>query len=86
MSKNKQQITVEPYIFSFVLNQGIKVYPISILNHDTGNFDSYIQVDDNGKIITYDKIVKRDELGDKIAQTIKFYYNKLKAKDEKKDN
>lgn len=80
MSKNNQPIYVESYKFSFVLNQGIKVYPISILNTDTGNFDCYIQVDDNGKITTYDKIVKREELSDKVAQTIIYFYNKLKTK------
>jgi hypothetical protein len=79
MSKYKSTRSPTNDEFTFVLNSGIKVYPISILNNDTGNFDSYIQVDDNGKIITYDKVVKREELSDKIAQTIIYFYNKLKT-------
>ena len=78
MSKHKSTRSPTNEEFTFVLNSGIKVYPISILNNDTGNFDSYIQVDDNGKIITYDKVVKREELSNKIAQTIIYFYNKLK--------
>lgn len=64
-------ITVEPKQFQLVLSSGIKVYPVFI-NHKT-----YIQVDNNGKIKTYDKPISQSEINDAIAKTIIHFYNQL---------
>jgi hypothetical protein len=42
------------------------------------NYKHYVQVDNNGKIKTFDKPVSQNDLNDAIAKTIIYYYNELK--------
>lgn len=74
--KRETQVSAEQ--FTFVLNNGIKIYPISIYDEDEYVYKRYIQVDDNGKITTYSKTVTPNDLNDAIAKTIIYYYNELK--------
>jgi hypothetical protein len=77
-SSSLKETIVEPHQFSLVLSSGIKVYPIS------RNFKWYVQIDNNGKIKTYDKQVTQNELNDAIAKTIIHLYNQLtKDKNER---
>jgi hypothetical protein len=74
--KRETQVSAEQ--FTFVLNNGIKIYPISIYDEDEYVYKRYVQVDDNGKITTYSKTVSPNDLNDAIAKTIIYYYNELK--------
>jgi len=79
MAKTKiRETQVSAEQFTFVLNNGIKIYPISIYDEDEYVYKRYIQVDDNGKITTYSKTVTPNDLNDAIAKTIIYYYNELK--------
>jgi hypothetical protein len=71
-SSSLAETIVRPEQFHFVLSSGIKVYPIS------KNYKHYVQVDNNGKIKTFDKPVSQNDLNDAIAKTIIYYYNELK--------
>lgn len=68
---------VAPEQFSFVINSGIKVYPISYFDEDELRLKRFIQVDNNGKITTYNKEVPQRELNDAVAKTIIHFYKQL---------
>lgn len=73
-SKKKSNLSV-PLInkeMSFCVANGIKVYPIFI----KGKW--YIESDNNGKIKTFEKEVKNEDISYFMAQTYLFYFNKLK--------
>jgi hypothetical protein len=57
-----------------VHENGIKVYPVSVLG------EWFIEVDTNGKKIRFNKKVSANDLNESIALTVIFYYNKLKEK------
>jgi len=77
-SSSSTETIVRPEQFHLVLSSGIKVYPIS------RNFKWYVQIDNNGKIKTYNKQVPQSELNDAIAKTIIHLYNQLtKDKNER---
>ena len=77
-----KETKVNPNQLHLVISSGIKVYPISE-EVEPQKFKHYIQVDNNGKITTYNKIVPQTELNDAIAKTIIHLYNQLiKDKDE----
>ena len=59
--------------FNYILiKNGIKVYPVGY----SGKFK--IQVDNNGKLKTFDKLITQGEVNEAINKTIKYYYDKLK--------
>lgn len=76
-SKKKSSLSV-PLInkeMSFCVSNGIKVYPV----FKKGKW--YIESDNNGKIKTFDKEVKNEDISYYMAQTYLFYFNKLKKLD-----
>lgn len=78
-----RETIVDSKQFHLVISSGIKVYPIS-RQVASQTFKHYIQVDNNGKITTYNKEVPQRELNDAIAKTIIHLYNQLiESKDEK---
>ena len=91
---NLYQKTASPEQIEFVGKNGIKIYPISefeFLSRKTkyGDFIDYsviknkrwyIEANNNGKIVFFDKIISDSELNTSIAKTIIWYYNKLKEK------
>lgn len=54
-----------------LLMEGIKIYPVYKFSR------WFIEVDNNGKIKTFDKSIKQNEIPESIDKTILFYYNKL---------
>lgn len=73
-SKKKSSLSV-PLInreMSFCVANGIKVYPV----FKKGKW--YIESENNGKIKTFDKEVKNEDISYYMAQTYLFYYDKLK--------
>lgn len=71
---NLSQKVASPEQIYVVSKSGIKVYPISKLGF------WFVEVDNNGKIHRFNKKVSQNELNEAIANTIIFYYNKLKEK------
>lgn len=71
---NLRQKMASPEQIAFVINSGIKIYPVS----KSGSW--FIEVDNNGRFQRFDKKVPQNDLNDAIAKTIIFYYNKLKEK------
>ena len=64
--------------FNYILiKNGIKVYPVGY----SGKFK--IQVDNNGKLKTFDKLITQVEVNEAINKTIKYYYDKLKENESK---
>lgn len=64
--------------FNYILiKNGIKVYPVGY----SGKFK--IQVDNNGKLKTFDKLITQGEVNEAINKTIKYYYDKLKENESK---
>ena len=64
--------------FNYILiKNGIKVYPVGY----SGKFK--IQVDNNGKLKTFDKLITQVEVNEAINKTIKYYYDKLKENEIK---
>lgn len=72
--KSSSEIVLSKEILYSVLKHGIKIYPISRF------FKWYIEVDNNGKIKTFDKIVTPAELNNSIAKTYQYYYKLLNDK------
>lgn len=75
-SSSFKETIVDPKQFNLVISSGIKVYPIS-REVAPQKFKHFIQVDNNGKITTYNKEVPQRELNDAVAKTIIHLYNKL---------
>lgn len=64
--------------FNYILiKNGIKVYPVGY----SGKFK--IQVDNNGKLKTFNKLITQGEVNEAINKTIKYYYDKLKENESK---
>jgi hypothetical protein len=64
--------------FNYILiKNGIKVYPVGYI----GKFK--IQVDNNGKLKTFDKLITQGEVNEAINKTIRYYYDKLKENESK---
>ena len=76
-SSSSTETIVRPEQFHLVLSSGIKVYPVSFYNASKNKTTRHIQVDNNGKITTYNKEVPQRELNDAIAKTIIHLYNQL---------
>ena len=79
MAKRKS-ITSLPDVSGFnyiLIKNGIKVYPVGY----NGKFK--IQVDNNGKLKTFDKLITQGEVNEAINKTIKYYYDKLKENEIK---
>lgn len=57
---------------SFCLASGIKVYPVN----KKGKW--FIEVDNNGKIKTFEKAITEKEISESAVKTYQFYYNRLK--------
>lgn len=72
--KSSSEIILSNDVIYFVSKHGIKIYPVSKF------FKWYIQVDNNGKIKTFDKIVTPSELNNSIAKTYQYYYKLLNDK------
>jgi len=75
-SSSFKETIVDSKQFNLVISSGIKVYPIS-REVAPQKFKHFIQVDNNGKITTYNKEVPQRELNDAVAKTIIHLYNKL---------
>lgn len=71
-SSNLLTTQASPEEIYFVIKRKVFVYPI----YKNGKF--YIQVDNNGKLKTFEKSVAIKDLNDAIAKTIKHYYKLLK--------
>jgi hypothetical protein len=69
---NSSQRTANPDKIYFVSKCNVKVYPVNI----RGTW--YIESNNNNIITTFDKPVQQKELNSALAQTIEWYYNKLK--------
>lgn len=79
MAKRKS-ITLLPDVSGFnyiLIKNGIKVYPVGY----SGKFK--IQVDNNGKLKTFDKLITQGEVNEAINKTIRYYYDKLKENESK---
>lgn len=86
---NLFQKTASPEQIYFVTKSGITINPISEFRHlqRKGITDYsiirfqrwYLEVDNNGNVTFYNKIIKDSELNESIAKTIVYFYNKLKA-------
>lgn len=74
IKKSSSSIQVKSDVFVFVIRHGIKIYPVSKF------FKWYIEVDNNGKIKRFDKIVIASELENAIAKTYEYYYKLLNDK------
>lgn len=61
--------------FQLLLQNEIKVYPIS----DTRSKFWFIQVSVYGKLKTFSKPVKQDDIQEAIDKTLLYYYEQLKA-------
>ena len=91
---SSSQKMASPEQIYFTIKSGIKVYPLSEFDYlekkrsqsEKINYDIiqdekwYIEVNNNGEILTFKKKVSQNELNDAIAKTIIYYYNKLKEK------
>jgi len=87
---NLLQKTASPEQIYWVLKNGITIYPISEFSYlqrkGETNFSIiskqrwYIEVNNNGRITFYNKIISSRDLNEAIAKTIIYYYNKLKEK------
>lgn len=78
-SKTKSSLSIDVNKEShFIFHCGIKVYPIS------KGKNWFIQVDNNGKIKTFEKAITQSEVNEAIAKTIKFYYQQIKSKENEK--
>lgn len=78
-SKTKSNLSIDVSKEShFIYHCGIKVYPIA------KGKNWYIQVDNNGKIKTFEKAISQSEVNEAIAKTIKFYYGLIKKKANEK--
>jgi hypothetical protein len=76
--KSNSSITASSEIIYHVISNGIKIYPIY------KNYFWFIQVDNNGKITTYDKRINQNEINDCVAKTIIHFYKLLKEKENEK--
>lgn len=76
--KSNSLITASSQEIYFVIKNGIKIYPIF------RNYFWFIQVDNNGKITTYEKRINQKEINDSVAKTIKHFYKLLKDKENEK--
>ncbi len=76
MAKRKSTVSLPDVSgFNYILiKNGIKVYPVGY----SGKFK--IEVDNNGKITTFNKLITQGEVNEAINKTIKYYYDKLKDK------
>lgn len=75
MAKKNSNLSTKqasPEEIYFVIKRGIKIYPIS------KNGLIYIQVDNNGKLKTFEKSVNLNGINEAVALTVKYYYNLLK--------
>lgn len=80
-SKTKSSLSIDVNKESyFIFHCGIKVYPIA------KGKNWFIQVDNNGKIKTFEKAITQSEVNDAIAKTIKFYYQQIKSKENENRN
>ena len=66
-----QGITAPPEQSYLVIKSGIKVYPVS------QDKKWFVEVDNNGKIKRFDKVVPAAELNEALAKTIMHYYKLL---------
>lgn len=73
--KTVSSINKDPAKLYLVMKHGISVYPVS-----AGNKKWYVEVNNNGKLKKYTKIVPDAELEDSIWKTINHYYNLLNEK------
>ncbi len=89
MAKKKySSINKDPAKLHFVAKHGISIYPISEFEYKSrrGQYGSagskkwYVEVNNNGNIKTFPKIVPDAELEDSIWKTIVHYYNLLNQK------
>ena len=76
----------------FLINCGIKIYPIGEIefyrrsNSSKGSQNNFlIEINNNGKIKTFEKRIKSNEIDEALEKTIIFYYQKIKE-DEKTNN
>jgi len=77
-SSSSTETKVRPEQFHLVLSSGIKVYPVSYYDEEKKTTTRHVQVDNNGKIKTFNKPVSPNDLNDAIAKTIIYYFNELK--------
>lgn len=71
---NSSQKQASPEQIYLVIKNGIKVYPIYVLS------SWFIESDNNGRKLRFEKRVPQNELNEAIALTIIYFYNKLKEK------
>jgi len=62
-----------------LMKNGITTYPVVV-----GNGKWKIEVNNNGNITTYKKVITSKEIDEAINLTIKHWYDKLKAKENEK--
>lgn len=77
MAKKKVVFSSVPDIskeMSFCISNGIKVYPVD----KKGKW--YIESEINGVVKFFKKEIRNDEIGDAMAKTYLYYYEKLKIK------
>lgn len=72
--KSISSIVLSNEVIYSVTKHGIKIYPVSKY------FKWYVEVDNNGKIKRFDKIVPPNELNNAIAKTYIYYYKLLNDK------
>lgn len=73
MSKSSSlQKTASPEQIYFVGKRGIMIYPINV----EGSW--FIQVNNNGKLKTFSKVISITEINESVAKTVIYYYNELK--------
>lgn len=85
--KTISSINKDPAKLYFVSKHGISIYPIPESEYKSrrGSYASksnkwYIEVNNNGKIKTFDKVVPEPELTETIWKTINYYYKLLTEK------
>lgn len=79
MAKVKKNVYPYPDVSTknyILIKNGIKVYPIN----SNGKFK--IEVENNGKITTFNKIIGQSEVNGAINKTISHYYQKLKENEK----
>lgn len=88
--KKSSSINMDPHKGYIVMKHGILIYPISEFEYKNRrgvqDFSCikyqrwYIEVNNNGKKKTFDKIIKANEVNDAIWSTINYYYKLLTEK------
>jgi hypothetical protein len=60
----------------YLHQRNIKIYPVNV------GQKMYIEVNNNGKIKRFDKVLKQTDVNDALAKTFNYYYNLLKENEQ----